>query len=215
MRNQVELISADGIVRRPAHHATRHDRRPHARGSITAGSHRHRHAAPKPPAIRTSRSTASASSPATTSSVSTSCRARWRSSAPGVIGCEYASIFAALGVRVTLIDQRHRLLPFVDDEIADELCHHLRENRVTLAARRERRAASEWSRRYTATGSACISTAARRSSPKRRCIRSAAPARPASSIWPPPASQPDERGRLVVDERIRTPAPAHLCASAT
>jgi NAD(P) transhydrogenase len=50
----------------------------------------------------------------------------------GVIGCEYASIFAALGVRVTLIDQRHRLLPFVDAEIADALCHHLRENRATL-----------------------------------------------------------------------------------
>jgi len=50
----------------------------------------------------------------------------------GVIGCEYASIFAALGVRVTLIDQRSRLLPFVDEEIVDTLCYHLRENRVTL-----------------------------------------------------------------------------------
>jgi NAD(P) transhydrogenase len=50
----------------------------------------------------------------------------------GVIGCEYASIFAALGVRVTLIDKRHRLLPFVDEEIVDTLCYHLRENRVTL-----------------------------------------------------------------------------------
>jgi NAD(P) transhydrogenase len=50
----------------------------------------------------------------------------------GVIGCEYASIFAALGVRVTLIDKRDRLLPFIDTEIADALCHHLRENRATL-----------------------------------------------------------------------------------
>lgn len=50
----------------------------------------------------------------------------------GVIGCEYASIFAALGVRVTLIDKRSRLLPFVDEEIADTLCYHLRENRATL-----------------------------------------------------------------------------------
>ena len=50
----------------------------------------------------------------------------------GVIGCEYASIFAALGVRVTLIDKRDRLLPFVDAEIVDTLCHHLRENRATL-----------------------------------------------------------------------------------
>jgi NAD(P) transhydrogenase len=50
----------------------------------------------------------------------------------GVIGCEYASIFAALGVRVTLVDKRGQLLPFVDAEITDTLCHHLRENRVTL-----------------------------------------------------------------------------------
>jgi NAD(P) transhydrogenase len=50
----------------------------------------------------------------------------------GVVGCEYASILATLGVRVTLIDQRHRLLPFIDEEISDVLCHHLRENRVTL-----------------------------------------------------------------------------------
>ena len=50
----------------------------------------------------------------------------------GVIGCEYASIFAALGVRVTLIDKHTDLLPFVDDEIADALAYHLRENRVTL-----------------------------------------------------------------------------------
>src|ERR1700733_6306364 len=50
----------------------------------------------------------------------------------GVIGCEYASILAALGVRVTLIDARHRLLSFVDAELADELAHHLREKRVTI-----------------------------------------------------------------------------------
>jgi NAD(P) transhydrogenase len=41
-------------------------------------------------------------------------------------------MFAALGVRVTLIDKRPRLLPFVDSEIVDTLTYHLRENRVTL-----------------------------------------------------------------------------------
>jgi NAD(P) transhydrogenase len=50
----------------------------------------------------------------------------------GVIGCEYASMFAALGVRVTLVDKRPRLLPFVDSEIIDTLSYQLRENRVTL-----------------------------------------------------------------------------------
>jgi NAD(P) transhydrogenase len=50
----------------------------------------------------------------------------------GVIGAEYASMFAALGVRVTMVDKRDRLLPFIDDEVADALAYQLRENRVTL-----------------------------------------------------------------------------------
>ena len=39
----------------------------------------------------------------------------------GVIGCEYGSIFKALGVDVTLVDGRDRLLPFLDNEISDRL----------------------------------------------------------------------------------------------
>ena len=50
----------------------------------------------------------------------------------GVIGLEYATMFAALGVRVTLIDKRERLLPFVDYEIIDNLVYQMRQSRVTL-----------------------------------------------------------------------------------
>ncbi|MEE8404111.1 MAG: Si-specific NAD(P)(+) transhydrogenase [candidate division Zixibacteria bacterium] len=50
----------------------------------------------------------------------------------GVIGCEYACMFATLGVRVTLIDKRARLLPFVDHEISDTLSYQLRQQRVIL-----------------------------------------------------------------------------------
>jgi NAD(P) transhydrogenase len=39
----------------------------------------------------------------------------------GVIGCEYASIFMALGVEVTIVDGRDRLLPFLDSEISGRL----------------------------------------------------------------------------------------------
>jgi NAD(P) transhydrogenase len=39
----------------------------------------------------------------------------------GVIGCEYASMFAALGIDVTLLGGRDRLLPFLDFEIGDRL----------------------------------------------------------------------------------------------
>ncbi|MBE7467377.1 MAG: Si-specific NAD(P)(+) transhydrogenase [Planctomycetes bacterium] len=50
----------------------------------------------------------------------------------GVIGLEYACIFAALGVRITLIDKYPNLLPFVDREIMDALVYHLRSSRATL-----------------------------------------------------------------------------------
>jgi NAD(P) transhydrogenase len=36
----------------------------------------------------------------------------------GVIGCEYACMFAALGIPVTLVDLKHEELPFLDDEIS-------------------------------------------------------------------------------------------------
>ena len=43
----------------------------------------------------------------------------------GVIGCEYASIFTAMGVTVTLVDGRDRLLPFLDVEISEQLRERL------------------------------------------------------------------------------------------
>ena len=45
----------------------------------------------------------------------------------GIIGLEFASMFAALGVKVTLLDQRPVLLDFVDREIIESLCYQLRQ----------------------------------------------------------------------------------------
>ncbi len=50
----------------------------------------------------------------------------------GVIGIEYSSIFAALGVAVTLIERRERSLEFLDREIVDELLHQMRNRNVTF-----------------------------------------------------------------------------------
>lgn len=50
----------------------------------------------------------------------------------GVIGCEYASMFAAFGIKVTLLDRRSHLLRFIDHEIAQNLLFHMRANGVTL-----------------------------------------------------------------------------------
>ncbi len=45
----------------------------------------------------------------------------------GIIGLEYASMFAALGVKVTLLDQRPVLVDFADREIIESLCFQLRQ----------------------------------------------------------------------------------------
>jgi NAD(P) transhydrogenase len=50
----------------------------------------------------------------------------------GVIGIEYASMFAALGTKVTVVDGRPRLLPFLDAEIAEALQFLLRRRSVTF-----------------------------------------------------------------------------------
>jgi len=50
----------------------------------------------------------------------------------GVIGCEYASIFRQLGVKVNLVNSRDKLLSFLDDEIVDALAYHLRDQGVIL-----------------------------------------------------------------------------------
>ncbi len=50
----------------------------------------------------------------------------------GVVGIEYASIFAALGLDVTLVDTRDHLLPYLDREIVDILERELRQLGITL-----------------------------------------------------------------------------------
>jgi NAD(P) transhydrogenase len=63
----------------------------------------------------------------------------------GVIGSEYASVFSALGVKVTLVDGRERLLPFLDAEIATLLRARLERNglRFIFNTRVEKTSASE------------------------------------------------------------------------
>ena len=50
----------------------------------------------------------------------------------GVIGIEYASMFAALGTKVTVVEQRERMLEFCDVEVVEALKYHLRDLAVTF-----------------------------------------------------------------------------------
>ncbi len=55
----------------------------------------------------------------------------------GVIGCEYASMFRNLEIKVNLVNTRDRLLEFLDEEIVDALSYHLRERGVVIRHREE------------------------------------------------------------------------------
>lgn len=128
----------------------------------------------------------------------------------GVIGCEYASMLAALGVRVTLIDARHRLLPFVDDEVAAELCHHLREARVTL---RMGETVKSLETVHTDTGERVrLHLDSGKTIVTEKALYSVGRTGATSKLSLAAAGiEPDARGRLVVDAHFRTKAP-HIYA---
>ena len=50
----------------------------------------------------------------------------------GVIGCEYATIFAAMGVKVFVVNNRDKILGFLDGEISEALVHEMKENDIEI-----------------------------------------------------------------------------------
>lgn len=50
----------------------------------------------------------------------------------GVIGCEYTTIFAAIGIPVYLVDSRDEILPFLDGEISSSLVEQMRKDGITV-----------------------------------------------------------------------------------
>ena len=61
----------------------------------------------------------------------------------GVIGVEYACMFATLGVRVIIVEKRPRLLEFADTEMVEALSYHLRDQRATMRMNEEVEAVEE------------------------------------------------------------------------
>jgi len=55
----------------------------------------------------------------------------------GVIGVEYACMFATLGVRVIIVEKRPRLLEFADTEMVEALSYHMRDRRATMRLNEE------------------------------------------------------------------------------
>jgi len=124
----------------------------------------------------------------------------------GVVGCEYASVFAALGVPVTLIDGRTQLLEFVDSEISEALKFRMREDGITLRLGHNVASVELDSRGRVV---AVLETGARVVSDTMmyaigRQGATAALNREAADL------APDKRGRLAVNEHYQTECGAHL-----
>jgi len=128
----------------------------------------------------------------------------------GVIGIEYASMFAALGSEVTLIDRRERPLEFLDTEIVDELLHQLRKRNVSLRPGEavERLEPLEGASRRVAvwleSGKRVVSDAVLFSVGRVGATDDLGLDRAGITV--------DNRGRVVVDEQFRTSTP-HIFAA--
>ena len=118
----------------------------------------------------------------------------------GVIGCEYATMFAALGARVILLDPRPSLLPFLDREIADRLVAHMRDTLkvdVRLGVKMERCEAGSDSVRLTLSDGAVIEA-------ERLLVAAGRTGCTQDLGLEELGLTPDSRGLLKVDEYYRT-----------
>lgn len=125
----------------------------------------------------------------------------------GIIGLEYGTMFAALGVEVTLLDKRPNLLEMVDRELVDALCYHVREAGLTL------RLGEDVDRiEPGANGRAVITMRSGKRTVAEMVLVSAGRVGATDELGLEKAGlAADDRGRLQVDEHYRTAMP-HIYA---
>ena len=132
------------------------------------------------------------------SSTWTTCRASMVVVGAGVIGIEYASMFAALGTKVTVVERRDRMLEFCDLEIVEALKYHLRDLAVTFRFGETVAAVERHERRRA-------HPAGERQADRRRhghVLGRPAGRRPTSSTWTTAGLEADDRGRIKVDDAL-------------
>jgi NAD(P) transhydrogenase len=121
----------------------------------------------------------------------------------GVIGIEYASMFAALGTKVTVVEQRDRMLEFCDLEVIEALKYHLRDLAVTFRFG-ETVSAVEAGREGAIAG-----LASGKRIPAETVMYSAGRQGMTDDLDLPAAGlAADARGRISVDEHYRTEVPS-------
>ena len=124
----------------------------------------------------------------------------------GVIGIEYASMFAALGTRVTVVEKRAGMLEFCDSEIVESLKFHLRDLAVTF------RFGEEVTEVKVGTSGTVTTLASGKRIPADTVMYSAGRQGLTDELDLEAAGlSADERGRIAVDEQYRTSA-AHIYA---
>src|SRR5580700_4807860 len=118
----------------------------------------------------------------------------------GVIGVEYTCMFAALGVRVILVERRPRLLEFADAEMVEALSYHLRDSRVTMRLNEEVQSVEEagdgavvanLESKKRISGDALLYAVGRQGNVDELCLEAA-------------GLEADNRGRIAVDSCYRT-----------
>jgi NAD(P) transhydrogenase len=124
----------------------------------------------------------------------------------GVIGIEYASMFAALGTKVTVVEQRERMLEFCDVEVVEALKYHLRDLAVTF------RFGERVSSVEAHPGGAIAMLASGKRIPADTVMYSAGRQGQTDALDLPAAGlSADQRGRITVDEFFQTEVP-HIYA---
>jgi NAD(P) transhydrogenase len=117
----------------------------------------------------------------------------------GVIGIEYASMFAALGTKVTVVEKRATMLDFCDPEIVEALRFHLRDLAVTFRFGEEVTAVD------VGTGGTVTTLASGKQIPADTVMYSAGRQGQTDHLDLPAAGlEADARGRIFVDDDYQT-----------
>lgn len=117
----------------------------------------------------------------------------------GVIGIEYASMFAALGTKVTVVEKRPNMLDFCDPEIIEALKFHLRDQAVTFRFGEEVTAVD------VGTSGTVTTLASGKQIPAETVMYSAGRQGQTDHLDLPSAGlEADNRGRIFVDDNYQT-----------
>jgi NAD(P) transhydrogenase len=125
----------------------------------------------------------------------------------GVIGVEYACMFATLGVRVIIVEKRPRLLEFADTEMVEALSYHMRDRRATMRLSEEVESVEE-----LPDGKVAANLVSKKRIIADALLYAVGRAGNVDALNLPAAGlQADDRGRIKVDANYRTSQP-HIFA---